>query len=94
MRVLTKQEKAVFDAAFISIMRVATAEADTVIDIRAGGRPLPGVYVGLMMGIGGMERMQHLFCPMHKKEAVEFLVKHCFSNRVQPREFIFDGCYR
>ncbi len=91
MRVLTQKEKAVFEAAFTSIMRVASVEADIVMDIVAVGQKLPQAYVDLMFELGGMATMQNLFCPLYKEKAMGWLIEYCFRLRLQPRAFEFRG---
>jgi hypothetical protein len=91
MRVLTKSEKSIFNAAYTCIMRVATLETGSVHDAMANGKHLPRAYVDLVMEVGGMGMLQDMYCPMRKDEAIEHLVSYCFARKIQPREFIFDG---
>lgn len=91
MRVLTKQEKQIFSDAFTCIMRVASCTAESITEIRAGGERLPSVYIDLSQQLGGFNKLNHHFCPLYQEETTERLKKFCFNNRIQPREFIFNG---
>jgi len=91
MRVLTKAELSVFDAAYVSIMRVASIDADTVMDIVSGGQKMQQAYVDLMFELGGMDNMRNLFCPLYKEKALEWLIDYCFRLRLQPHAFGYNG---
>jgi len=91
MRVLTRLEKEVFNAAYSSISRVASVQADSIVSIRAGGEPLPSVYIDLYHAFGSIEAIASLFCPMNEQKAKQWLFDYCFGNRVQPRDFQISG---
>ncbi|WP_345985288.1 hypothetical protein WCX49_11840 [Sulfurimonas sp. HSL-1656] len=91
MRVLTIQEKQVFHAAYQNIMRVASVPAESIIEIKDGGGPLPGVYFDLLHHFGDMKGLVATFCPMNEFAAKQALINYCFECRIQPREFQFKG---
>lgn len=91
MRVLTQKEKEVFAAAHAAIERIASAEADSLFDIKVGGHALPGIYIDFAAICGGLRRMKNTFYPGNEAEAKKFLMRYCFEHRVQPRSFQLKG---
>lgn len=84
------QEKE-FHAAYSSIERVASISADSITEIKANGSPLPSVYIDLMQEYEDMGELRGLFCPFKIVEAKQKLKEYCFKNRVQPRDFKYEG---
>lgn len=91
MRVLTQKEKEVFAAAYTAIERVASLEAESLLEVKAGGHALPGIYIGFAEQCGGLRRMKNTFYPGNEAEAKKFLMRYCFEHRTQPRDFQLQG---
>ena len=91
MRVLTKLEQFAFHDAFNCIMRISNSTTRDIYDIRVEDTIVSKEMLDLAKDIGGMDKLEHHFCPMHRKESMELLVDRCFRKRIQPSAFIFEG---
>jgi len=89
MNVLTAKQLRTFEDAFICIMRVANASTKDATEIRIGDEYLPRQYYDLLEEIGGLQKLDHHFCPMHKEETLKWLIKRCYRDKQQPSDFIY-----
>lgn len=95
MRVLSQYERSQFDSAFTCIMRLSSVyDSKRDLDmfaITTGGEALPSVYNRLIGTLGGLDKVVHLFCPLYRDKAMEWLVGWCFDNKIQPSAFALMG---
>lgn len=90
-----KYQLSQFDIAFTCIMRLSSVydhkrEID-IFSIRCGDEALPSVYGRLIATLGGLGNVVSNFCPMNRKEATEWLIRWCYSNKVPPHAFALSG---
>lgn len=103
MRVFAQWELAQFEAVFNTYMSVALGyDKNNPIQLnqirhgmptqeRPRGWSLPDAHRHLILELKGLDVLARMFCPLNKKETMEWLISYMTEKRIQPKEFELYG---